>query len=85
MHDTKCVFKELNGFSYKMQVFREMRFVSHCYTVVLCQPILRHSVYKIQPYTSRVQGLGFLKIRDLGSPTIAQLKKDNFKLDGNLN
>ena len=46
MHDTKIVFKQLNGFPYKMQVFREMQFVAHCYTAVSCQPILMHSVYK---------------------------------------
>ena len=47
VHDIKSVFKELNGFPYKMHVFREMQFVwPHCYTVVSCQPILGHSVYK---------------------------------------
>ena len=46
MHDIKSIFKELNGFPYKVHVFREMQFVSHCYTAVSCQPILRHSVYK---------------------------------------
>ena len=29
-----------NGFPYKMQVFRKMQFVSHCYTVVSRKPIL---------------------------------------------
>ena len=46
VHDIKGVFKELNGFPYEMHVFREMQFVPHCYTVVSCQPILRHSVNK---------------------------------------
>ena len=45
--DSKSVFKELIGFPYEMHVFREMQFVSHWYTVVSCQPISRHSVYKI--------------------------------------
>ena len=55
-----------------MQVFREMQFVSHCYTVVSCQPILKHSVYKnsaVYLSGARVR-VFFLKIRDLGSPTI---------------
>ena len=46
MHDTNSVFKELNGFLYKMHVFRELQFVSHCHTVVSCQQISRHSIYK---------------------------------------
>ena len=67
----KDFFKELNGFPYEMHVFRKMQFVSHCYTVVSCQPIFRHSVYKISAvYLSgaRVRFF-FLEIRDLGSPT----------------
>ena len=45
--DSKSVFKELNGFPYEIHVFRETQFVSHCYTVVSCQLIFRHSAYKI--------------------------------------
>ena len=71
MHNIKSVFKELNGFPYQMHVFREMQFVSYCYTVVSCQPILRHSVCKNSAVYLSVLGLGvFLEIRDLGSPTI---------------
>ena len=71
MYDTKSVFKELNGLPYKMQDFREMQFVSHCYTVVSCQLILRHSVYKNSAvYLSGARVRFFLEIRDLGSPTI---------------
>ena len=70
MYDTKKVFKELNGFPYKMHVFREMQFVWHCYTVVSCQPILRHSVYKNSAvYLSGARVRFFLEIHDLGSPT----------------
>ena len=48
-----------------------MQFVSHCYTVVSCQPILRHSVYKKSAvYLSGTRVRFFLEIRDLGSPTI---------------
>ena len=46
MHDIKSIFKELNGFPYKVHDFREIQFVSHCYTAVSCQLILMHSVYK---------------------------------------
>ena len=71
MHNIKSVFKELNGFPYQMHVFREMQFVSDCYTVVSCQPILRHSVYKNSAvYLSGARVSFFLEIRDLGSPTI---------------
>ena len=72
MHIIKSVFKELSGFPYQMHVFREMQFVSHCYTVVSCQPILSHSIYKNSVvYLSGARVRFFLKIRDFGSPTIA--------------
>ena len=68
--DSKSVFKELNGFPYEMHVFREMQFVSHCYTVVSCQPISRHSVYKISAvYLSGARVRFCSEVRDLGSPT----------------
>ena len=71
VHSIKSVFKELNGVPYQMHVFREMQFVSHCYTVVSCQPIFRHSVYKNSAvYLSGARVRFFLEIRDLGSPTI---------------
>ena len=71
VHDIKSGFKELNGFPYKMHVFREMQFVSHCYTVVSCKPMLRHSVYKnLAVYLSGARVRFFLEIHDLGSPTI---------------
>ena len=71
VHNIKSAFKELNGFPYQMHVFREMQFVSHCYTVVLCQPILRHYVYKNSAvYLSGARVRFFLEIRDLGSPPI---------------
>ena len=70
MHNIKSVFKELNGFPYQMHVFREMQFVSHCYTVASCQPILRQSVYKNSAvYLSGARVRFCLEIRDLGSPT----------------
>ena len=37
-----------------------MQFWSHCYTVVTYQTFFRLSVYKIQPYTSRVQNFSVL-------------------------
>ena len=71
VHDIKRVFKELNSFPYKMHVFREMQFVSHCYTVVSCQPMLRHSVCKkSEVYLSGARVRFFLEICILGSPTI---------------
>ena len=71
MHNIKSVFLELNGAPYQMHVFREMQFVSHCYTVVSCPPILRHSIYKNSAvYLSGARVRIFLEIRDLGSPTI---------------
>ena len=70
LHNIKSVFKELNGVPYQMHVFREMQFVSHYNTVVPCQPILRHSVYKNSAvYLSGARVRFFLEIRDLGSPT----------------
>ena len=42
----KSIFWQWNGFPYKMHVFDEMQFVSHCYTVVSYQAIFRHSMYK---------------------------------------
>ena len=70
VHDTNSVLKEINGFPYKMHVFREMQFVSHCYTVVSCQPIFRHSIYKNSAvYLSGAIFFCFCMIRDLGSPT----------------
>ena len=61
--DSKSVYKEPNGFPYTMHVFRELQFVS-------CQPIFRHSVYKISDvYLSGARARFFLEIRDLGSPT----------------
>ena len=70
MHNIKSDFKELNGVPYQMHVFREMQFVSLCYTVVSCQPILRHSVYKkLAVYLSGARVRFFEEIRDLGSPT----------------
>ena len=74
MHDTNSVFKELNGFPYKMQVFCELQFVSPCCTVVSSKPILRHSVYKNSAvYLSGARVRFFLEIRDSGSPTIVYL------------
>ena len=68
VHDTKSVFKDLNGFRYKMHVFREMQFVSHYYTVVLCQPILRHTVYENSAiYLSRAR-VKFLRDTRIGFP-----------------
>ena len=65
------MFLEFNGAPYQMHVFREMQFVSHCYTVVSCQPILRHSIYKNSAvYLSGARVRFFLEIRDLGSPTM---------------
>ena len=58
------------GSSTKRHVFREMQFVSHCYTVVSLQPVLRHSLYKnsaVYLSGARVRFF-FLDIRDLGSP-----------------
>ena len=77
VHDIKSVFEEHNSFPYKMHVFRKMQFVSHCYSMVSCQPILSHSVYekKNQRYTSRMQWSGFLDIRDLGSLTTIKSQK----------
>ena len=70
VHNIKSVFRELNGVPYQMHVFREMQFVSHCYTVVSCQSILKHSVYKNSAvYLSGARVRFFLEIRDLGSPT----------------
>ena len=67
--DSKSVFKELNGFPYEMHVFREMQFVSHCYTVVSCQPISRHSVYKISAvYPSGARVRLFLRDTRFGFP-----------------
>ena len=69
VHNIKCVFKELNGVPYQMHVFREMKFVSHCYTVVLCQPILRHSVYKNSAvYLSGARVRFFFRDTRLGFP-----------------
>ena len=72
MHNIKSVFKELKGVPYQMHVVREMQFLSHCYTVVSCQPILRHSVYKNSAvYLSGARvSFFFSEIRDLGSPTM---------------
>ena len=42
----KMLSKNLTASHTKMHVYREMQFVSHWYTVVSCQPILRHSVFK---------------------------------------
>ena len=75
VQDIISVFIELNGFPCKMHVFRKMQFVSHCYTVVLCQQISRNSVNKNSAVYLRMQGLGFcLEIRDLGSPTTTLLQ-----------
>ena len=41
--------------AYKNAFFRKMQFWSRCYTVVSYQALFRPSVYKFQPYTSRVQ------------------------------
>ena len=71
VHDTNSVYKELIGFPYKMHVFSKMQFVSHCYTVVSCSPIFRHSIYKNSAvYLSGAKILCFCMIRNLGSPTI---------------
>ena len=42
----KKVFSKSLTASHKMQVFLEMQFVSHCYTVVSFQPILKHSLFE---------------------------------------
>ena len=67
---THIVFTKSFSFPYKVHIFRDMPFVSHCYTVLSCQPIFRHSIYK----NSAVYHLGanilcFCMIRHLGSPT----------------
>ena len=56
VQDTQSVLKEVNGFPYKMHVFREMHFESHCFTVVSCRPILRHFVYKNSAVYLSTQG-----------------------------
>ena len=66
MHNTNTVFKDLNGFPYKMHVFNEMQFVSHYYTVVSCEPVFRHSIYKNSEKNSAVylSGAFFVFLHD---------------------
>ena len=56
--------------AYKTSFFREMQFLSHCYTVVSYQALFRLSVYKIPAvYLSGAKHVCFYTIRDFGSPT----------------
>ena len=57
--------------AYKNAFSREMQFLSHCYTVVSYQALLRLSVYKIPAvYLSGAKNVCFCTIRVFGSPTI---------------
>ena len=58
----------------KNAFFREMQFLSHCYTVVSYQVLFRLSVYKIPAvYLSGAKNVCFCTIREFGSPTICLL------------
>ena len=70
MHNTNTVFKELNGFPYKMHVSTKG---NSCRIAIQWFHASRYSgipYTKIQPYISRVHFLCFCMIRNLGSPTI---------------
>ena len=57
--------------AYKNAFFREMQFLSHCYTVVSYQVLSRLSVYKVPAvYLSGAKNVCFCMIGDFGSPTI---------------
>ena len=63
--------------AYKNAFFHEMRFWSHCYTVVSYQALLKLSVYKIPAvYLLGAKNVCFCTIGDFGSPTIVCLLYD---------
>ena len=58
----------------------EMRFWSHCYTVVLYQTLFRLSVFKIPAvYLSGAKNVCFCTIRDFGSMTTRQYYNKDHK------
>ena len=67
--------------AYKNAFFREMQFLSRCYTVVSYQALFRLSVYKIPAvYLSGAKNVCFCTIRDFGSPTINELLLQNIQV-----
>ena len=64
---------------YKMHIFDEMQFLSHCYTVVSYQAVFRYSIDNkstLYLFSARIAFFG--KTREFGSPTRSREMRQSF-------